>query len=68
VECRKQADEELSIPSEVDTDHCKSISEDNDIRAAFNEETVPHDIFNNLSFLQCATMFGDVWLYLGRPC
>jgi hypothetical protein len=64
VDCRKQADEELSILSEVDTDYYKFRvrTEDGNIRAPFNQEIVPHHVFSNLNFLQCATMCGDVRL------
>jgi hypothetical protein len=58
IECQKQADVELSIPSDVDTDQYKEIPED----INHNTSLVYHDIFSNLNYLQYATMNGDVRL------
>jgi hypothetical protein len=58
VECQKQADAELSIPSNVDADVCKAIPEGRDL----NYCTTPHPLFSNLNFLQHATMDGNVRL------
>jgi hypothetical protein len=58
IECQKQSDAELSIPSDVDTDVYKAIPEGCDL----NDCVTPHPIFSNLNFLQCATMNGDVRL------
>jgi hypothetical protein len=63
IECQKQADEELSIPSKVDTDEFKAdlkvMSEDN---YSCDNSPAPHYIFSNLNILQYATMIGDVRL------
>jgi hypothetical protein len=58
VECQKQADVELSIPSDVDTDQYKEMPE----TFNHNKSLGSHDIFSNLNDLQFATMNGDVRL------
>jgi hypothetical protein len=59
VECQKQADIELSIGSEVDTDDYKETPVEDKTR---NGSPVYHDMFSNLNYLQYATMAGDVRL------
>jgi hypothetical protein len=58
VECQKQADAELSIPSDVDTDEYKAIPDG----ARLDNFPTFHPIFSNLNMLQYATMTGDVRL------
>jgi hypothetical protein len=58
IECQKQSDAELSIPSVVDTDLYKAIPKGRDL----NDCAAPHQFFSNLNFLQNATMNGDVRL------
>jgi hypothetical protein len=60
VECQKQADKELSIPSKVDCDTF--------LKAAMSEgagldiSPTTHELFSNLNLLQFATLTGDVRL------
>ena len=61
VECQKQAEEELSITNEVDSERFKSMLQDVGIHK-FNTCTVPHDLFCNLNILQHAAMKGKIWL------
>jgi hypothetical protein len=60
IECQKQADAELSIPSNVDTDNYKAIRGKGG--NSLNDCAAPHQFFSNLNFLQNATMNGDVRL------